>query len=106
MKEVNWTFVWAQMVSIAYLVWKWLQVIEKIITPAVVEAEKRALDGMITKDDRKAIAMSIIAQAEAENKIKLSFLQRIVVNNIVDWIAGKLPDYEVSKLAKEVKNAA
>ena len=87
----------AGVIAAWFLIKKWFDDISKILEPVCKEVEKMAVDGKIDKADRKAIAMKTIAELEACGKIKLSFLSRSILSKIVDHIAGKLPDFTITK---------
>ncbi|RJO64150.1 MAG: hypothetical protein C4540_04530 [Candidatus Omnitrophota bacterium] len=74
--------------------------ISKIAEPICEDIEKMALDGVIDKAERKALAMKAIALAEQQGKIKLNFLSRRIVSFMVDRIASKLPDFKISQESK------
>ena len=78
----------------------------KIATPLIKEVEARAKDGKIDKADRKAIVMLGIKEAEASGKIKFNFITRFLVSRVVDYIAGKLPDFNVSQGVVEIVDKA
>ena len=82
---------------------KWYNEAAKILEPIVVEVEQRAKDGLIDKADRKAIAMKVISELEAQGKIqKLNFITKIIISKVVDKLASKLPDYQISKDVKDI----
>lgn len=72
----------------------------KVAEPICAEVEKMALDGIIDKTERKALAMKAIALAEQQRMIKLNFLNRRIISFIVDRIASKLPNFKVSQASK------
>lgn len=78
----------------------------KIATPLIKEVEARAKDGKIDKADRKAIVMLGIKEAEASGKIRLNFITRKILSWVVDYIAGKLPDFNISQGVVEIVNKA
>jgi len=73
---------------------RWTDKISKIVEPVVKEAENLALDGKITKADRKKIALKLLSELESQGTIKLNFLSRMVINIIIDIVARKLPDFD------------
>ena len=83
---------------IAWGVDKWAK-ISPMVQPIIKEVEAAAADGTISLSERKKIAMSAIASAEKQGVIKLNWITRWVLGIIVDKVAQKLPDIEVSKLA-------
>jgi hypothetical protein len=81
--------------AIAWCVDKW-QKISPTIQPIIDKVEKAAADGIITREERKQIAMVAIANAEKSGAIKLNFISRWIIDRIVDKVAQKLPDIDVS----------
>ncbi len=79
----------------------WYNKIIKIIEPVVKESERRALDGEINPEDRKAIAWSLINALEIEKKLKLNFFTRIIVSQLINVIAGKLPNFTITKMVNK-----
>jgi alkyl hydroperoxide reductase subunit AhpC len=76
---------------------KWVK-LSPMIQPIIQDVEKAyANDGKIIADERKMIAMNAIADAEKKGLIKLNWLTRWVIGRVVDKVAQKLPDIEVSK---------
>ena len=78
----------------------------KIAEPVIKEVEKRSQDGKINQEDRKQIVMIAINEAEKEGKIKLNFITRRILSIIVDKIAAKLPDFNISKGVIEIVDKA
>ena len=78
----------------------------KIAEPVIREVEKRSQDGKINQEDRKQIVMVGINEAEKEGKIKLNFITRRILSIIVDKIAAKLPDFNISKGVIEIVDKA
>jgi len=101
---MKWSTIIPALLAAWYFIKRWIDKISKVVEPLVGEAEKLAQDGKIDKDDRKKLVMLAIANAEKDGKIKLNFLQRLVISKIVDMIAQKLPDIQVSKDANELIN--
>jgi hypothetical protein len=93
-------------IAIYFIVKNWLEGMGKILDPVITEAEKAALDGQINKADRKKLVMLAIEELKKAGKIKMSPLTRLVLPLLVDWLANKLPDYNVTKGAKEALVAA
>lgn len=85
-----------------YLIKKAMDDISKIAEPICVEIEKMALDGVIDKAERKALAMKAIVLAEQQGKIKFNFLSRRIVSFVIDRVAAKLPDFKVSQVSKDL----
>lgn len=99
--QITWKSILGSAVFIWFFVKQWTDKLSKIIEPLVAEAEQRAKDGLIDKADRKAIVMKAISLLEQDGKIKLNFISRIIVSKVVDRIASKLPDFNISIKAKE-----
>lgn len=83
---------------IAWCIDKW-QKISPTIQPIIKEVEKAAADGLITREERKQIALVAIDNAEKSGTIKLNFISRWIIGKIVDKVAQKLPDIDVSRQA-------
>jgi hypothetical protein len=81
---------------------RWFAEINKILDPLVQECEQLAQDGVIDKNDRKKLVLSAVANLEKQGKVKLNFITRLIVVKVVDIIAAKLPDYNISKEAREL----
>lgn len=94
--QINLTEILVTATAVYAFIKHWYGVIEKIITPVIQQVETLAKDGKIDKDDRKKVALAIIAEMEKSGQLKLSFFQRMALNWIVDWVAKKLPDFTVS----------
>jgi len=91
--------VWLKIKSvIAWCVDKWAK-ISPTIQPIIKEVEKAAADGLITREERKQIAMVAIANAEKSGAIKLNTISRWIIGRIVDKVAQKLPDIDVTRQA-------
>jgi len=90
--------------AVAWTIWKsvvhWVNVLSGIIEPVVKEYEKLAADNWIDKEDRKKLVMVVIQELQEKKIIKLSRLQKLVLPLAVNWIAGKLPNFEVTKYAR------
>lgn len=84
-----------------YLIKKRWDDLCRIAEPVVKKYEQQALDGVIDKEDRKALAMEAIKCLEADGKIKLNFISRMILNKVVDLVAGKLPNFIVSNAITE-----
>lgn len=84
------------------LIKTWYDRIAKIVTPAVKEAEKRALDNIIDKEDRKQVALTLIASLEASGSLKLGFLSRLVLSKVIDIVASKIPNFAITKRINEL----
>jgi len=83
---------------IAWCVDKWAK-LSPMVQPIIKNVEKAAADGLITREERKEIAMVAISGAEKTGAIKLNFITRWVIEKIVDKVAEKLPDIDVTKQA-------
>lgn len=69
-----------------------------LIEPFVKDVEQRAKDGAIDRNDRKEIAMAVIVNAQLRGDLrKFGFIEGIIVSRVVDWVAGKLPDFVLTK---------
>ena len=91
----------------AYLFCKlWYMKLEPILTPLIKDVEARAADGIINLADRKAILMEGLQIAQTQGLLKLNFIEKIIVSKIVDMIAEKLPDINISKNASQVIDKA
>jgi|GEM_PF-939546 len=77
---------------------KW-QKLSPLIKPIIEQTEKAAADGLITREDRKQIALVAIANAEKSGAIKFNFVSRWIIGKIVDKVAEKLPDIDVNQQA-------
>ena len=89
----------------AWCVDKWTK-LSPTIKPIVEQVEKAAADGIITRQERKQIAMVAIANAEKMGIIKLNFFKRWLIEKIVDVVAERLPDIDVNKQAPALVSAA
>ncbi len=74
----------------------------KIVTPLVMAAEQMAQDGVIDRAERNKLVMMTINKLVADKKIKLNIITRFLVKRVVSYIAKKLPDFKISKEAKEL----
>jgi hypothetical protein len=87
-------------------IWLWLKLwwdrLSPIIIPIVKDVEQKAQDGTIDLADRKKIAMNAIALLQQEGKIKLNYVEWLIVGKLVDWAAERLPDFQ---LTKDIKTA-
>lgn len=83
---------------------RWFDQLSKVIEPLIAEVEKMAQDGKIDKAERKSLVMRAISILEAQGKIKLNFISRIVVSKIVDIIASKMPDFKITSEATKLIN--
>ena len=97
------TKLWIQITGVIGVIggiYTWVRVkIKKwapLLSPMILEAEKRAQDGVIDRADRKAIVMEGIKALEANGTIKLNFITRLIISKIVDVIAGRLPDFKLN----------
>lgn len=80
----------------------WAQRLSKILSPIIEEVEKAAQDGKIDKSERKQIVLHAIDLAIAKRQIKINFLEKIIIGKVVDYVAGRLPDFNVSGKTKEL----
>ncbi|MGD0336709.1 MAG: hypothetical protein ABSB18_06380 [Candidatus Omnitrophota bacterium] len=80
---------------------KWKK-ISPTIQPIIEEVEKSAADKIITRDERKQIAMVALANMEKSGALKLNWLTRKLLGVIVNKVAEKLPDIDVSIQAPQL----
>jgi len=90
---------------ITWCVDKWVR-ISPVISPIIAQIENAALDGKITRDERKQIALRCVWILEERKAIRLNWFTRKVVNTLIDRIAGKLPDYKASQEARQLISEA
>ncbi|MCE5317526.1 MAG: hypothetical protein LLG04_09245 [Parachlamydia sp.] len=94
-------------VSSILLVWifikQWTDAISSAIKPVIIQVEQMAVDGVITKPERRILAASLLKSFEAQGKIKLNLISRFIVSKLIDRIAQSLPDFTISQ---EVAKAA
>jgi hypothetical protein len=69
--------------------------IQKSIPAIVAEVEKAMVDGKITADERKTIAMATINSLAIEFGVSLNPILKWVISNIVDNVAKKLPSQDI-----------
>ena len=95
-----------EVLATAAVLWAGLQVwwakFAPVIEPIVKEAEQLALDGSIDCADRKKLVMDTIDLLQKNGTIKLGFVEKIIIGKIVDIIAKRLPDFQVSKDVTDV----
>ena len=85
---------------------KWTK-LSPIIIPILVQVEQDALDGKITKEERKNLALKAITLAQEKGIIKkLNWFERKILNLVIDKLAGKLPDFTISEQAKALLDEA
>jgi len=106
MHQINWNEIFAALLVLWLFIKKWVNNISKIVGPLIEEVELMAQDSQIDKADRKAIVMKAIALLEAQKSLKLNFISRFIVSKVVDRIAGKLPDYNISQDAQALLKKA
>ncbi len=104
--HINLHAIWASVLLVYLFCKKWYGKLEPILLPLIKDVEQRAIDGKIGLDDRKAVLMKGLDIAQAQGLIKLNFLEKIIVSKIVDIIAEKLPDIQVSNNASSIINSA
>lgn len=85
---------------------RWIDALSKILSPIVQEIERLALDGLIDKADRKIIALKAVEIMQRDGYIHLNFITRFIVGRIIDRVAGRLPDFKVTKNIKGVVDEA
>ena len=88
-------------IAVWYVIKKYWDNLCRIAEPVVKKYEQQALDGVIDKADRKALAMEAIACLEKDGKLKLNFITRRILSIVVDKVAGKLPNFVISQEVKE-----
>ena len=81
---------------VAWCVDNWAK-LSPMIEPIIKEVETAAADGLITREERKKIAMVAIANAEKQGLIELNPITRWIIGKIVDKVAEKLPDIDMAK---------
>ena len=69
----------------------WSPVIDEI----VLYIETLAKDGLITKDDRKAIALKSIDLIAQKKGKKIGWLEKVIISRLVDRYAGKLIPHDI-----------
>ena len=69
----------------------WSPVIEEI----VAYIETLAKDGVITKDDRKKIALKAIDLIALKKGKKIGLLERMIISWLIDRYAGKLIPHDI-----------
>ncbi len=85
---------------------RWFRSISAILQPVIIQAEQMALDGVITKPERRILAQTLLKSFEDQGKIKLNFITRFIVSKILDRIAQSLPDFTLSQdVAKAAADA-
>ena len=98
---MNWNGIIPGVIAIWFISKKWLNDMARILEPVIQEAERQAQDGLIDKTDRKKLVMMAIEELQKAGNIKISPLTRLILPFIVDFLANKLPNYNVTKGAKE-----
>jgi len=63
----------------------------KALPPVIKEVEQAMKDGKITASERKHLAMTMIEVICKEWNIKLSWLIKLIISRVIDWLARKLP---------------
>jgi hypothetical protein len=76
--------------------------VSKIVSPLCEEAEQLAKDGKIDKADRKIFVMKALDLLIMQKKIKINFIGRIIISKVVDYVAEKLPDINISQEAQGI----
>jgi len=76
-------------------VWPKIQEIWQILELVIPVIEQAAKDGKITKAERKSIAWAAVNEYCKAKNIKLGILPKIIINVVIDKIAGKLPDFNI-----------
>jgi len=89
------------------LVWRKIKAIykrlEPLLEPFIKDVEERAKDGIIDRRDRKEVAMTFISNAQAVGQLKkFNFFERLIVSKVIDYVAGKLPDFKFNPKPDEL----
>ena len=88
------------LVGVIAFVWRvktWWDTLVPIIRPLVIDAENRAKDGVIDKEDRKQLVLTLLRSCEAQGAVKLNPLTRWLAGIVIDRIAKKLPDFSLNE---------
>ena len=75
-----------------------------LIQELVEVIEQAAKDGIITKDERKEIALKAVKWLENYGQLKINFIERFILNILIDKFASKLPDFKISTSPKLILN--
>ena len=112
-KEANMVIQWSAIIatigviivrSKAIIGWigaKWT-ILRPIIKPVIEKAEELAQDGTIDKADRKTLVMTTLDTLQKQGTIQLNFLEKWIIEIVVDYMARRLPDFKVSAQVEEV----
>lgn len=73
-----------------------MQKIIKCIPAIVAEVEKAMVDGKITADERKDLAVKMVNIVAEQFGIKISGIMRWVISVIIDNIAKRLPSKDIT----------
>ena len=97
--HINWEGIVTGILAVIAFIQRWLPVFADKVMPIILEVERRAKDsgGVLKPEDKKAIAMKAIAVAESSGRIKLNWIERLIVSKVIDIEARRLPDITVSK---------
>lgn len=95
--HVNWQAIGGILLAVWLFIKNWYKNFSSVITPVVGEVEKLAQDGKIDKADRKAIALKTMEVLQAQGKVKINFIEKMILGKLIDLAAEKLPDFAVSK---------
>ncbi len=83
----------------------WLQAewtkVAPIVWPIVIEVEQMSLAGPMDGPAKKKLALDILAVLEKNGKVKLNLIQRWAVGRAIDYLAEKLPSFDISKEIKQ-----
>jgi hypothetical protein len=102
--QLDWDKIIPAAIATYILVKKYMAQIEKIAEPLVRQVEVMAQDGVIDKAERKQLVLTAVSNLEAQGKVKLSFLQKILLKLAINYLAKRLPDFYVGKEAKDALN--
>ncbi len=95
---------WQEILSAALVIFvglkRWATNIYRIVMPVVIQLDQLTVGTTINKDERKKLAMQLIADAQAKGNIKVGMIGNFILGRAVDFIAGKLPDLTVTAQTK------
>jgi hypothetical protein len=80
---------------------KWTT-IKPVVGPLIEKAEELAKDGKIDRADRKVLVMLAINKLQETGTLKLNFIEKWIIEIVVDYMARRLPDFIISQKAEEV----
>ena len=80
---------------------KWTT-LKPILTPVILKAEELVQDGTIDKADRKQLVTLTLDTLQKQNIVKLNFIEKWIIEIVIDYMARRLPDFKVSARVEEV----